>query len=72
MFASDGGGHLFALAGSGRVWRSTTSSWFDQLDLAAASLEEFLEALARRISGQPSPGAEVDSRAAEFGDDESD
>ncbi|WP_329537246.1 SMI1/KNR4 family protein (plasmid) [Streptomyces sp. NBC_01450] len=52
VFASDGGGHLFALAGSGRVWRSTTASWFDQFDLAAASLKEFLEGLARRISGQ--------------------
>lgn len=27
VFAGDGGGHLFALAGSGRVWRSTTASW---------------------------------------------
>jgi hypothetical protein len=50
VFASDGGGHLFALAGSGRVWRSTTAWWFDQFDLAAASLQEFLEGLARRIS----------------------
>ncbi|SFH15201.1 hypothetical protein [Streptomyces mirabilis] len=52
VFASDGGGHLFALAGSGRVWRSTTASWFDQFDLAAASLQEFLERLAQRINGQ--------------------
>ncbi|MDH6120254.1 hypothetical protein ABH930_006216 [Kitasatospora sp. GAS204A] len=52
VFASDGGGHLFALAGSGRVWRSTTASWFDQFDLAAASLQELLEILAQRISGQ--------------------
>ncbi|MEU6556410.1 hypothetical protein ABZ915_40125 [Streptomyces sp. NPDC046915] len=51
VFASDGGGHLFALAGSGRVWMSTTASWFDQFDLAAASLQEFLEGLAQRISG---------------------
>jgi hypothetical protein len=34
------------LAGSGRVRRSTTASWFDQFDLAAASLQEFLEGLA--------------------------
>ncbi|TXS08070.1 MULTISPECIES: hypothetical protein [Streptomyces] len=52
VFASDGGGHLFALAGSGRVWRSTTASWFDQFDLAAAGLQEFLEGLSRQISGQ--------------------
>ncbi len=50
VFASDGGGHLFALAGSGRLWRSTTASWFDQFDLAAASLQEFLEGLSRQIS----------------------
>ena len=58
VFASDGGGHLFALAGSGRVWRSTTASWFDQFDLAAASLQEFFEGLARRISSQLQPPAE--------------
>lgn len=52
IFASDGAGHLFALAGSGRVWRSATASWFDQFDLAAAGLQEFFEGLSRRISGQ--------------------
>ncbi|WP_233290491.1 hypothetical protein [Kitasatospora sp. MBT66] len=52
VFASDGGGHLFALAGSGRVWRSTTASWFDQFDLAAAGLQEFFEGLSQQISGQ--------------------
>ncbi|WP_405721005.1 hypothetical protein OG607_09035 [Streptomyces sp. NBC_01537] len=52
VFASDGGGHLFALAGSGRVWRSTTASWLDQFDLAAAGLQEFFEGLSRQISGQ--------------------
>ncbi|MGW3661520.1 hypothetical protein ACWD6R_40600 [Streptomyces sp. NPDC005151] len=26
VFASDGGGHLFAVAGSGRVWKSTTGT----------------------------------------------
>ena len=52
VFAGDGGGHLFALAGSGRVWRSSTASWFDQFDLAAASLQEFFEGLSRQISGQ--------------------
>ncbi|MFG2480239.1 hypothetical protein [Streptomyces fagopyri] len=49
VFARDGGGHLFALAGSGRVWRSTTASWFDQFDLATASLREFFEGLTQRI-----------------------
>ena len=52
VFASDGGGHLFALAGSGRVWRSSTASWFAQFDLAAAGLQEFFEELSRQISGQ--------------------
>ncbi|MGW6268888.1 MULTISPECIES: hypothetical protein [unclassified Streptomyces] len=52
VFASDGGGHLFALAGSGRVWRSTTASWFDQFDLAAACLQEFFEELSRQIGKQ--------------------
>ncbi|MFF3784372.1 hypothetical protein [Streptomyces sp. NPDC001933] len=52
VFASDGGGHLFALAGSGRVWRSTTASWFDQFDLAAANLREFFAELTGRIIGQ--------------------
>jgi len=52
VFASDGGGHLFALAGSGRVWRSTTASWFDQFDLAAAGLQEFFERLSQQISAQ--------------------
>ncbi|WP_329127502.1 hypothetical protein [Streptomyces sp. NBC_01465] len=52
VFASDGGGHLFALAGSGQVWRSTTASWLDQFDLAAATLQEFLEGFSRQISSQ--------------------
>jgi hypothetical protein len=53
VFASDGGGHLFALAGSGRIWRSTTTSWLDQFDLAASGLQEFFEGLSRQISWQP-------------------
>ncbi|MFC1410833.1 hypothetical protein ACEZCY_16055 [Streptacidiphilus sp. N1-12] len=52
VFASDGGGHLLALAGSGQVWRSTTASWFDQFDLAAGSLQLYFEELAHRISQQ--------------------
>ena len=53
VFASDGGGHLFALAGSGRIWRSTTTSWLDQFDLAAFGLQEFFEGLSRQINCQP-------------------
>ncbi|MEV8530173.1 hypothetical protein AB0451_39905 [Streptomyces sp. NPDC052000] len=52
VFASDGGGRLFALAGSGRIWRSTTASWFDQFDLAAGGLQEFFEGLSRQITDQ--------------------
>lgn len=52
IFASDGGGRLLALAGSGRVWMSTTASWFDQFDLAAAGLQEFFEGLTQQIGVQ--------------------
>ncbi|SEL33102.1 hypothetical protein SAMN05414137_107307 [Streptacidiphilus jiangxiensis] len=52
VFASDGGGHLFALGDSGRVWKSTTASWFDQFDLAADSLQEFFEGISRQINSQ--------------------
>ncbi|MFD9502440.1 hypothetical protein [Streptomyces sp. NPDC060035] len=52
VFASDGGGHLFAVAGSGRVWRSTTASWFDDFEVAAASIREFLEQIGRRVTDQ--------------------
>ncbi|WP_328624532.1 hypothetical protein OHA88_05945 [Streptomyces sp. NBC_00353] len=52
VFASDGGGHLFAVTGSGRVWRSTTASWFDDFEVAAASIREFLEQIGRRVAGQ--------------------
>lgn len=52
VFASDGGGHLFAVAGSGRVWRSTTASWFDDFEVVAVSIEDFLGAIGREITGQ--------------------
>jgi hypothetical protein len=52
VFASDGGGHLFATGDSGQVWRSTTASWFDGFEVTAASLQEFLEQLGRRITDQ--------------------
>ncbi|MFD6280789.1 hypothetical protein ACFWFI_35275 [Streptomyces sp. NPDC060209] len=52
VFASDGGGHLFAVAGSGRVWRSTTASWSGDFEVAAASIREFLEQIGRRVTDQ--------------------
>ncbi|WP_229889522.1 hypothetical protein [Streptomyces mirabilis] len=52
VFASDGGGYLFAVAGSGRVWRSTTASWFDDFEVFASSIQEFLEQIGRRAAGQ--------------------
>ncbi|MEU1868261.1 hypothetical protein [Streptomyces gardneri] len=51
VFASDGGGHLFAIGGGGQVWKSSTAS-FDDFELVAASLQEFLELLGRRITNQ--------------------
>ncbi|MFF3215753.1 hypothetical protein ACFYYB_34640 [Streptomyces sp. NPDC002886] len=53
VFASGGGGCLFAIGDSGQVWKSTTASWFDDYELVAASLQEFLEHLSRRIADQP-------------------
>ncbi|MFE2021542.1 hypothetical protein ACFW9O_26225 [Streptomyces sp. NPDC059499] len=50
VFASDGGGHLFAVTGSGRVWRSTTASWFHDFEVDAASIQEFLEHIGRRVA----------------------
>ncbi|MFC8930403.1 hypothetical protein ACFT43_31700 [Streptomyces albidoflavus] len=47
VFGSDGGGILFALDQSGQVHRSTTASWFDEFELAAPSLTQFLERLHR-------------------------
>lgn len=44
VFASDGGGHLFAIGASG-VWKSTMASWFDDFEVTASSLQEFLEQL---------------------------
>ncbi|MFC8869419.1 hypothetical protein ACFUAC_17475 [Streptomyces sp. NPDC057148] len=52
VFASDGGGRLFALGDSGQVWKSTTASWTDDFEAAAACLQEFLEQLGRRIANQ--------------------
>ncbi len=33
VFASDGGGHLFAIGASGQVWKSTRVSWFDDFEV---------------------------------------
>ncbi|MFJ7201574.1 hypothetical protein [Streptomyces sp. NPDC098926] len=52
VFASDGGGHLFAIGDSGQVWKSTTASWLDDFEVATASLQEFLEQLGQRIAKQ--------------------
>lgn len=52
VFASDGGGQLFAVTGSGRVWRSTTASWFHDFEVCAASIQEFLEHIGRMAAGQ--------------------
>ncbi|MEU9775227.1 hypothetical protein [Streptomyces sp. NPDC047968] len=53
VFASDGGGHLFAIGDSGQVWKSTTASPFEDFEIAASSLQEFLEQLGQRIANQP-------------------
>ncbi|MFI1223755.1 MULTISPECIES: hypothetical protein [unclassified Streptomyces] len=52
VFASDGGGCLFAVAGSGRVWKSTTASWFDDFEVVAESVQDFLEEIGRRAAGR--------------------
>ncbi|MFI8086575.1 hypothetical protein ACIF6L_38020 [Kitasatospora sp. NPDC086009] len=52
VFASDGGGHLFALGGNGRVLRSTSASWLADFEVVSASLKEFLEQLSHQITGQ--------------------
>ncbi|POX59492.1 hypothetical protein C3492_32320 [Streptomyces sp. Ru62] len=49
VFAGDGGGHLFAVAGSGRVWRSATASWSGAFEVAAVSIQEFLEQVWRSM-----------------------
>ncbi|MFE7532350.1 hypothetical protein ACFU7Y_42650 [Kitasatospora sp. NPDC057542] len=53
VFASGGEGHLFAIGDSGRIRRSTTASWSDDFEVAAASLQEFLEHLSRLAADQP-------------------
>ncbi len=52
VFASDGGGHLFAVTGSGRVWRSATASWFHEFEVAAIGIQEFLEQIGRKVAAQ--------------------
>ncbi|WP_037862977.1 SMI1/KNR4 family protein [Streptomyces sp. NRRL S-340] len=53
VFASDGGGHLFAIGDSGQVRKSTTASWCDDFEVVASSLREFLEQLGGRIANHP-------------------
>ncbi|GAA0459028.1 hypothetical protein Aca07nite_59390 [Actinoplanes capillaceus] len=52
VFGSDGGGHLFAVTGRGRVWRSTTASWFDEFKMVASSIQEFLERIGQVVARQ--------------------
>ena len=49
VIASDGGGPPVRDRDSGRVWKSTTASWFDDFDVAAASLQKFLQQIGPRI-----------------------
>ncbi|KOU65958.1 hypothetical protein ADK55_06585 [Streptomyces sp. WM4235] len=52
VFAGDGGGHLFAIGGDGRIWKSTTASCADDFGVVAAGLQEFLEQIGRGIADQ--------------------
>ena len=52
VFASDGAGRLFAIDGSGQVWKSATASWSSDFDLVATDLQEILERLGQRIANQ--------------------
>ncbi|MGY4907205.1 hypothetical protein [Streptomyces sp. 900116325] len=52
VFASDGGGRLFAIGCTGQIWKSATASWSDDFDVAAGSLQEFLEQLGQQIENQ--------------------
>ncbi|MFE8950329.1 hypothetical protein ACFYOH_42455, partial [Streptomyces sp. NPDC007856] len=50
VFGSDGGGSLLAVDPSGAVHRSTTASWFDDFELIATSLIDFLEQLQQAVA----------------------
>ncbi|MDT0612678.1 hypothetical protein [Streptomyces lancefieldiae] len=39
VLGGDGGGQLFAIGDSGHVWKSTTASWSDDFEVAAANLQ---------------------------------
>lgn len=52
VFASDGGGRLFAIGSTGQIWKSATASWSGDFDVAAGSLQEFLEQLGQQIDNQ--------------------
>jgi len=53
VFASDGGGRLFAIDDGGRIWKSAAASWSADFTVAAARLREFLEQLGGRIADRP-------------------
>ncbi|WP_338672660.1 hypothetical protein V1460_06430 [Streptomyces sp. SCSIO 30461] len=50
VFGSDGGGNLLAVDPSGAVHRSTSASWFDDFELIAANLIDFLKQLQQAVA----------------------
>ncbi|MFF7590917.1 hypothetical protein ACFZCK_25865 [Kitasatospora purpeofusca] len=52
VFGSDGGGYLFALSSSGRVWRSATASPSGRFDLVAVGLRELLDGVTDQVREQ--------------------
>ncbi|GAA2542956.1 hypothetical protein GCM10010435_08500 [Winogradskya consettensis] len=49
VFASDGGGILFAVRADGTVWRSVTASQDGDFEPVAEDLEDFLDQLRRAV-----------------------
>lgn len=49
VFASDGGGTLYAIGADGRIHRSTAPSWVDEFEVVATDLRDFLEQLRRTV-----------------------
>ncbi|MET9625438.1 hypothetical protein ABZZ37_32355 [Streptomyces sp. NPDC006464] len=45
------------MAGTGRVWESTTASWDGDFEVAAYGIQEFPEHLGRSIADQLGPQA---------------
>ncbi|MFD1662884.1 hypothetical protein ACFSL4_33145 [Streptomyces caeni] len=50
VFGSDDGGDLLAVDPSGAVHQSTTASWFDDFELIATSLIDFLTQLQQAVA----------------------